>query len=76
MKEKNNTLSDLNDMLFKQLERLDSADNFDMLDVEVKRSKEMSNVAKNIVANGRLALDAARQGSSDIDVNKIPKMLE
>lgn len=70
-----NNLSDLNELLFKQLNRLDACGNEEGLEIELKRSKETANLAKEIVSNGRLALDASVKSSSIIDANKTPKML-
>lgn len=72
-----NSLTDLNNALFEQLERLsdDEAD----LDKEIKRSKAITDVAKNIVENARLLLDAQKHVDEYYGDNKkghLPKMLE
>lgn len=74
-----NKLTDLNDHLFEQLERLNDEDlTSEELEKEIERSKAMTNVARVIIENGRLALDAqelkARMNYED-EV-EIPKMLE
>ena len=56
-----NTLSDLNNYLFESLERI----NDDTLDVEglekeIKRSEAVQKVAKTIIENGQLALQAKK----------------
>ena len=56
-----NTLSDLNNYLFEQLERLQDDDLTDeQLEKEIKRSKAVQSVAKTIIENGALALDAKK----------------
>lgn len=66
-----NTLTDLNNYLFEQLERLqdDSLDETG-LEKEIQRSEAVQKVAKTIIDNGQLALNAKKhldeygQGSS------------
>lgn len=54
-----NTLSDLNNILFKQLDRLDKADlNDDSLIKEIGRSKAVVDVTKAVVENAELMLRA------------------
>ncbi len=56
-----NKLTDLNDHLFAQLERLGDEDlQGDALQNEVKRSKAITSVASQIIGNARLALDAQK----------------
>ena len=56
-----NTLTDLNNYLFEQLERLqdDSLDESG-LDKEIQRSEAVQKVAKTIIDNGQLALQAKK----------------
>lgn len=56
-----NTLTDLNNYLFEQLERLqdDSLDDAG-LEKEIKRSEAVQKVAKTIIDNGNLALQAKK----------------
>lgn len=56
-----NTLSDLNNYLFEAIERLndDSLDN-EGLDKEIKRSEAVQKIAKTIIDNGSLALQAKK----------------
>lgn len=56
-----NTLTDLNNYLFEQLERLQD-DNLDEagLDREIQRSEAVQKVAKTIIDNGTLALQAKK----------------
>ncbi len=54
-----NKLSDMHNHLFAQLERLsDEGLKGEELKEEINRSKAVTSVAKEIVSNGRLALDA------------------
>lgn len=55
-----NKLVDLNNILFEQLERLNDEDiKNEELQEEICRSKAISNVANQIISNGRLAIRAA-----------------
>lgn len=56
-----NTLTDLNNYLFEQLERLQD-DNLDEsgLEKEIQRSEAVQKVAKTIIENGALALQAKK----------------
>ncbi len=75
-----NTLSDLNDHLFEQLERLNDDDLTDeQLDRELKRAEGMTRIASQIIANGELAYktmvhmdEYAYEGS----VHHVPVMLQ
>jgi hypothetical protein len=54
-----NTLTDLNNHLFAQLERLGNESlNSDELKTEIDRSKAISAISQNVIANARLVLDA------------------
>jgi len=73
-----NKLIDLNNHLFAQLERLNDEDvKGDKLQEEIGRSKAVSGIAKDIVSNAKLVLDARKaawewdKGSGDV-----PKLLE
>ncbi len=56
-----NTLTDLNNYLFESIERLQD-DNLseEQLEREIKRSEAVQKVAKNIIDNGSLALQAKK----------------
>lgn len=56
-----NTLTDLNNYLFEQLERLQD-DSLDEpgLEKEIQRSEAVQKVAKTIIENGSLALQAKK----------------
>lgn len=73
-----NTLGDLNGYLFEQLERLNDEDlDEDMLKTELRRSKSVAEVAKQIIENGKLVLDAQKfVDKRDGADNVLPKLLE
>lgn len=56
-----NTLHDLNNYLFEAIERLNDDDlSEEQLDKEIKRSEAVQKVAKTIIENGQLALQAKK----------------
>lgn len=56
-----NTLTDLNNYLFESIERLnDDALSEEELEKEIKRSEAVQKVAKTIIDNGALALQAKK----------------
>lgn len=73
-----NTLGDLNNHLFEQLERLNDDElSAEELDREIKRSSAITSVASQIVSNGHLALKAKQVYDDVMDADdKKPKMLE
>lgn len=76
-----NKLTDLNDHLFAQLERLDDEElKDDQLDKEINRTKAMTDVADKIIANAKLALDATKlqveYGGANRKAVELPPMLE
>lgn len=73
-----NTLGDLNNHLFAQLERLNDEDiKGEALEEEMARAKAVTGVAKEIISNANTVLKAKELQSDNYkgDVN-IPKMLE
>lgn len=55
------TLNDLNEYLFQELDRLTNEDLSDEeLDKEIKRSEALQRVAKTVIENGALALQAKK----------------
>ena len=66
-----NTLTDLNNHLFAQLERLSEESlNVEQLAFEAERSKSLTIIARTIVDNARLMLDAQTR------INDIPQHKE
>lgn len=74
-----NKMTDLNNHLFEQLERLNDDDlKGEALETEIKRSQAMTSVTKEIIANARIGLDAAKLRAEYGGMQKaaIPEMLE
>ncbi|MEK3722287.1 hypothetical protein [Paenibacillus sp. FSL H8-0034] len=73
-----NTLGDLNNHLFAQLERLsDEGLTGDKLLEEMNRAKSVTSVASQIIANGALVLEARKLVDDRMNADTtIPKMLE
>ena len=73
-----NTLGDLNNHLFAQLERLSDEDlKGESLKEEMDRAKSVTQVACQIVNNASLVLKAKEMAYNSINADaKVPKMLE
>ncbi len=73
-----NTLGDLNNHLFAQLERLSDEDlKGGELQEEITRAKTINSVAAQIIANGSLVLEAKKLTDDKINADiQLPKMLE
>lgn len=73
-----NTLGDLNNHLFVQLERLNDEDlKGDALTEEIQRSRAITYVASQIISNGNLVLQAKKHMDEGLNADSIlPKMLE
>lgn len=70
-----NKLTDLNDHLFAQMERLNDEELAgDRLAEEINRSKAIAGIAVQIIENARLALDA-QLATDDRLLKAAPKML-
>jgi hypothetical protein len=66
-----NTLTDLNNHLFAQLERLgDEEMNPEELKTEIERSKAINGVARNIIDNAKTTLAGAEFAHEKLDQDK------
>lgn len=72
-----NKLSDLNNHLFAELERLSDEDlKGEELQEEIGRAKAVTNVAAQIIQNGTLVLKATQFADQKMDADKaVPAML-
>ncbi|WP_017752502.1 hypothetical protein [Clostridium tyrobutyricum] len=73
-----NTLGDLNNHLFAQLERLNDENlKGEKLQEEITRAEAVNSVATQIIANGSLVLKAKKMMDDRMDADsELPKMLE
>lgn len=75
-----NTLGDLNNHLFAQLERLgDEEIEGEKLVEEIRRAEAISKIASQVISNGNLVLKAQQMYDNNDRINldaKKPKMLE
>lgn len=75
-----NKLTDLNNILFEQIERLNDDDlHGEALKQQIKRSQAIESVAGMIIANANTVLKAEKlkmeYAMDDRDPNQVPKML-
>lgn len=72
-----NKLTDLNNHLFAQIERLGDEDlSADDLKKEIERSKAITSVSSQIVSNATLALSAERFRTEHAGNSILPAMIE
>lgn len=71
-----NTLQDLNELLFKQLNNISSVKTADEMEIEAKRTSSMVSVSKQIVDSAKLSLDAQVAVGDTISSTSLPPMLQ
>ena len=72
-----NTLSDLNNHLFEQLERLNDEDlDMEQIDKEIRRTEAMTKIAETIIHNGELAFKTMKHMDEYGRESSTPQMLE
>lgn len=70
-----NKMVNLNDHLFAQIERLsEEGIKPGVLEVEINRTKAITSVAREIIAGGKLALEA-RKAVDDREIKDLPPLL-
>lgn len=72
-----NTLTDLNNHLFAEMERLSDEDlSGEALDTEISRAKALTGVSSQIIQNGKLMLDAIKFQDDRMSLDTVvPRML-
>lgn len=72
-----NKLTDLNDHLFAELERLGDEDlTGEQLNAEINRAKAVADIASQVISNGTLVLKARLAADGALDANfNLPAML-
>jgi hypothetical protein len=78
MNDMRNTLKDLNNHLFAQLERLNDEEiTGEKLVEEITRAKAITSISSQIISNGNLVLEAKKFTDDKLDADsKVPTMLE
>lgn len=73
----NRGIAGVNEVLFRQLDRLEAVDRADAkaMQAEIARSKAVQQVAGKVIENGRLVLDVAKAGVAAGEAVKLPKGL-
>lgn len=73
----NRGIAGVNEVLFRQLDRLESVDRTDAkaMQAEIARSKAVQQVTGKVIENGRLVLDVAKAGVAAGEAVKLPKGL-
>ena len=72
------SLGDLNELLFRQMERLDQVStDKEEINAEIKRSKAIEGISKNIIENANVILKAEKFKDDKWNADaKLPKLLE
>lgn len=74
----NNRLTDLNNYLFEQLERLNDDENLneENFNREIERSKAITQIGNTIINNAKLALDGKKYMDEMGNSKAVPLMLQ
>ena len=71
-----NKITDLNNHLFAQLERLnDETIEPEIMELEIKKAEAVSKIASQIISSNKLVLDAAKAAGNGV-VEKLPEQFE
>ena len=71
-----NTLNDLNNHLFAEIERLGDEDlKGEKLKEEIERARAVSNVSTKIIENANLVLEAEKFKDERLNENDLPELL-
>ena len=71
-----NTLGDLNNHLFAELERLNNEDlTVEELETEINRAHAIQGVAGSIISNAQTVLDAQKFQDEKLGTGALPRML-
>lgn len=72
-----NTLGDLNNHLFAEIERLgDESTTGEELEQEIQRARAVTAVSSQVIQNAKLILEAAKFKDDKLSAEELPKMLE
>lgn len=72
-----NTLGDLNNHLFAEIERLgDESTTGEELEQEIQRARAVTAVSSQVIKNAGLILDAMKFKDDKLSAEELPKMLE
>ena len=74
-----NALSDLNNILFKEVQRLSDGENLDAekLKMEIERAKAIGDISKTIIENARLQLEVVRfSENANMATGLLPDVLQ
>lgn len=67
----------VNDVLFRQLERLEAVgtDDVEAMRAEIERSRAVEGIAGRVIENGKLVLDVAKAGTAVGEAVHVPRGL-
>ena len=70
-------VANVNDVLFRQLDRLEGVDKSDpdALRAEIDRAKAVEGLTRTVIDNGKLVLEVARAGTAVGEQVRVPKTM-